>query len=60
MKVKILEGCTACGACVAINSDVFELNSGGIHVHEQQIEGNESDCINAAIACPVNVIQIEE
>lgn len=60
MKVKILEGCTACGACVAIDPEVFELNSESVVVHNENLEGHENNCINAAIACPVSVIQIEE
>ncbi len=59
MKVEIIPGCIACGACVSINSDVFEL-SDTIHVHEENIPGNEADCVAAAEACPVNVIKIKE
>ncbi|HSA06981.1 MAG TPA: ferredoxin [Candidatus Gastranaerophilales bacterium] len=59
MKVEIIPGCIACGACVAINSDVFEL-SDTIHVHQDKVYGNEEDCLAAAEACPVNVIKIKE
>lgn len=59
MKIEILPGCISCGACEAINSEVFELND-EIHVHEENIVGNEDDCIAAADACPVNVIKVTE
>jgi len=59
MQVEIIPGCIACGACVSINSDVFEL-SDTIHVHQDKVEGNEEDCRAAADACPVNVIKIKE
>lgn len=59
MKVEIIPGCIACGACVSINSDVFEL-SDTIHVHQDKVAGNEDDCRVAAEACPVNVIKIHE
>lgn len=60
MKVKILKGCTMCGACSAINNDIFELTNYGVEVHNNKVYGHEIDCIDAAIACPVNVVQIEE
>ncbi len=59
MKVEIVPGCIACGACVSINSDVFELTD-TIHVHQDMVSGNEEDCKAAADACPVNVIKIVE
>jgi ferredoxin len=59
MKVEIVPGCIACGACSSINSDVFELTD-TIHVHQDKVFGNEDDCRAAAEACPVNVIKIYE
>jgi ferredoxin len=59
MKVSIIPGCIACGACVSINSDVFEL-SDTIHVHDEYVTGNEEDCRAASEACPVNVIRVSE
>ena len=59
MKVKIEEGCIACGACESFCPDVFkveEVASG----NEASVSGNE-DCIKeAADACPVSVILVEE
>ena len=49
-----------CGACSAINNDIFELTNYGVEVHNNKVYGHEIDCIDAAIACPVNVVQIEE
>lgn len=59
MKVSILETCTGCGACATINSDVFEVNEIA-HVNFENIDGNEQDCYDAAMACPVNAIIVEE
>lgn len=59
MKVRIEEGCIACGACESFCSDVFKVEDVAI-VDESKISGNE-DCIKeAADSCPVSVIQIEE
>jgi len=59
MKVDILPGCINCGACEAINSEVFTLNDIA-HVNQENITGNEEDCRSAAEICPVNVIKITE
>lgn len=59
MDVEILPGCISCGACEAINSEVFVINELA-HVIEENIAGNEDDCKTAAEACPVSVIKITE
>lgn len=59
MNVEIIPGCISCGACVSINSDVFELTDVA-HVHQDKVLGNEEDCRAAAEACPVDVIKIYE
>lgn len=59
MKVTILNGCTACGACEAINPDIFEVDDVA-YVNSEHIVGNEQDCIDAAMACPVSVIKVED
>lgn len=59
MKVKIEEGCIACGACESFCPDVFKVEDVAT-VNEASVSGNE-DCIKeAADACPVSVIQVEE
>ena len=60
MPVTILDGCIVCRVCSSINSDVLEFDEDHINVHEEYVKGNEIDCIDAAVNCPVNVIQIEE
>ncbi|MEI7475417.1 MAG: ferredoxin [bacterium] len=57
MKIEILQGCIACGACETINAEVFFLNAVA-HIQEENIIGNEDDCYTAAELCPVNVIKI--
>ena len=59
MIVSIMDGCTACGACEAIHPDVFHVDDIA-HVDESQIAGNEQDCIDAALICPVNAIWVED
>jgi ferredoxin len=59
MKVRIEEGCIACGACESFCPDVFKVEDVATVV-EANIAGNE-DCVKeAAESCPVSVIQIEE
>ncbi|GBF22610.1 ferredoxin I [Candidatus Gastranaerophilus sp. (ex Termes propinquus)] len=59
MNVTIMDGCTACGACEAINSEVFYVDTIA-HVNQDAVERYEQDCIDAALICPVNAIWIDE
>lgn len=59
MNVTIMDACTACGACEAINSDVFTVDTIA-HVNDNEVGKNEQDCIDAALICPVNAIWIED
>lgn len=59
MKVKIEEGCITCGACESICEAVFTVEDTVI-VNEAGIAGNEEAVKEAADACPVSVIIIEE
>ena len=58
MKVKIEDGCIACGACESICEAVFTVEDVAI-VNEANIAGNEECVKEAAEACPVSVIIIE-
>lgn len=60
MIVTISNSCTGCGACSAINPEVFEIYNNFATVNLEHVDGNEDDCIDAALACPVNAIKIEE
>lgn len=60
MIVTISSNCTGCGACSAINPEIFEINDHTATANPDFIEGNEDDCIDAALACPVNAIRIDE
>lgn len=59
MKVTILEGCSACGACEAISPEVFSVDTIA-HVDKSNVKGNEQACIDAALVCPVNVIWLDD
>jgi len=54
--------CTGCGICVDTCSDVFELNADGLA--EAKVvpvpPAAEDSCRDAAEACPVDAISVEE
>lgn len=58
MKVRIEDGCIACGACESICDAVFTVEDTVI-VNEAGIAGNEEAVKEAADACPVSVIIVE-
>ena len=58
MKVRIEDGCIACGACESICEAVFSVED-TVVVNEANIAGNEDAVKEAAEACPVSVIIIE-
>ena len=59
MKVTIEDGCICCGACESFCEAVFKVEETVI-VNDGAIAGNE-DCVKeAADACPVSVIIVEE
>ncbi len=59
MHVKIIEGCIACGVCESISPEVFTVLDTSV-ADNAQVPGREDECREAADACPVNVIKIEE
>lgn len=59
MHVKIIEGCIACGVCESISPEVFTVLDTSV-VDNTHVPGQEDACREAAEACPVNVIVIEE
>lgn len=59
MYVKIVEGCIACGLCESICSNVFTVYDTA-QADNTQVPGFENECREAAEACPVSVIKIEE
>ena len=58
MKVRIDDGCIACGACESICSDVFHVEDAAV-VDEDAVDANIDAVREAADACPVSVIIIE-
>lgn len=59
MQVHIVPGCIACGACESICPTVFTVYDSA-EADNAQVPGYEQDCRDAAAACPVSVIKIEE
>lgn len=60
MYVTITNNCIGCGACSAINPEVFEIVNSLATVNPDNVSDNEDDCIDAALACPVNAIRIDD
>ncbi len=60
MFIKIYDKCVGCGACVQICPEVFDINTNQAIVNQYKIIGNESDCLDAVIICPVNAIDLYE
>ena len=59
-KVKILPGCISCGTCEVVCSAVFEVTDIS-HVKENaDLQENEEKVREAAQACPVGAIEVEE
>ncbi len=59
MYVKIIDGCIACGVCESITPEVFTVLETSV-ADNTQVCGREDQCREAAEACPVSVIKIEE
>lgn len=59
MYVTIVPGCIACGVCESLCPTVFTVYDTA-EADNDQVPGFESDCRDAASACPVSVIKIEE
>ncbi len=58
MKVTVLDSCVGCGACAIINPEVFDIKENKAVVNVDKIQNSEDLCIDAAISCPVNAIEI--
>ena len=63
MKVKVNKDiCIGCGACQAIEPDVFELEDDGLAVSKinEVEEKKKEDVRDAADSCPTGAIEVEE
>lgn len=58
MKVRIEDGCIACGACESFCEAVFKIEDVAV-VNQDAVEANEDAVKEAADACPVGVIVVE-
>ena len=59
MLVSITDECVCCGACEAINPNIFTIDSIA-RVNYDMVDGSEQDCIDAALICPVNAIWLDD
>lgn len=59
MQVDIVEGCIACGVCESLCPNVFTVLDTAV-ADNSEVPGFEQECREAAAACPVSVIKIEE
>lgn len=60
MNIGILDSCVGCGACAIINPEVFDIQNNKAVVNQNNIDNTEDLCIDAALACPVNAIEIND
>ncbi|MBE7712514.1 MAG: ferredoxin [Cyanobacteria bacterium SIG26] len=60
MNISILDSCVGCGACAIINPEVFDIQDAKAVVNSNKISATEDLCIDAAITCPVNAIELIE
>lgn len=58
MKVRVEDGCIACGACESVCEAVFKVEDVAV-VNEAAVAANEAGVKEAADACPVGVIVVE-
>ena len=58
MKVRIDDGCIACGACESVCDAVFKVEDVAT-VNESAVAANEACVKEAADSCPVGVIVVE-
>jgi len=60
MFVSVLNTCVGCGACAVINPEVFDIKGSKAVVNDDRINDTCDLCIDAAISCPVNAIEISD
>lgn len=60
MYISILNTCVGCGACAVINPEVFDIQGAKAIINSNKIESTEDLCIDAAINCPVNAIELND
>lgn len=58
MIIAILNTCEGCGACSVICPEVFNINKSKATIDENKVEMFEDLCIDAALTCPTNSIEI--
>ncbi|MBX2861511.1 MAG: ferredoxin [Vampirovibrio sp.] len=59
MQVRIVDGCISCNVCESICPEVFTVHD-VCEADNTNVLGHEPACREAAKACPVSVILIEE
>lgn len=60
MNISILDTCVGCGACAVINPEVFDMTRNKAIINHANVSNTEDLCIDAALNCPVNAIEINE
>lgn len=59
MKVNVNEECIGCGLCESMCPQVFQLNSDNVSEAISDNDAFREQAEEAAIACPVNAIEVE-
>ena len=60
MRVSVTNKCTGCGICSTLSPEVFEIYRNFAIANPDKICGREESCIDAAINCPANAINIDD
>lgn len=61
MRANVTDDCIACGLCVDICPEVFEMGDQYAEVIVDEVPADaEEACLQAAEDCPVEAIEIEE
>ena len=59
-KLTVNDSCIGCGACVAIDSEHFDFNEGGMSHPISNENLDTPELQNAISSCPVNAIKLTE
>ncbi len=60
MFVSVSDRCVGCGICTTLSPEVFDMMGSFAIADQNKVSGNEESCLDAAISCPYNAIDIHE
>ena len=60
MFVSVSDKCVGCGICTTLSPEVFDMMGNFAIANQNKVSGNEEACLDAAISCPYNAIDVQE